>query len=92
MDIRKRVELAFEGKISKGVSTTIAEYYKELAKVESDENVIYIYVSPNELDSPRSSTFSQELKVHNTTSDSLNYPKYLYGFCSTKIKEHNKLL
>ena len=29
IDIRKCIEPAFEGKISKGVSTTIAQYYKK---------------------------------------------------------------
>ena len=88
IDIRKCVEPAFEGKISKGVSTTIAQYYKKLAKVESDENVIYVYVSPHELDPPSSSTFFQELKVQNTTSGSHNCPKYLYGFCSKNMEKY----
>ena len=87
IDIRKCVEQAFEGKFCEGTST-IAQYYKKLAKVKEDKRVIYVYVSPNELEPPSLSTFSLELKDHNTTSGSHHHPEYLYGFCSKDMRKY----
>lgn len=82
IDIRKQVDPKFEGKFHNG---TIAEYYKRLAKVSEDKKVIYVYVSPKELESPSEYTFRQELKSHDTKSSS-STPQYLYGFCRNRDK------
>ena len=85
-DIRNRVDKIFEGKVQDG---TIAEYYKHLAKVEQDENVIFVYVSPNEDKAPTYNTFAQDLKKPDTETSS-HFPQYFYGFCvdSNNIIQH----
>ena len=77
IDIRNQVQKKFEGTVHRG---TIAEYYKHLANVE-DENVIYVYVSPEEGRPPSCNTFCQELRRHDTRTGSSSPPQYLYGFC-----------
>ena len=77
IDIRKQVDPKFEGRFHNG---TIAEYDKHLAKVSEDTKVIYVYVSPKELEPPSEHTFCQELRSHDTRSSS-STPQYLYGVC-----------
>lgn len=83
-DIRKHVELQYEGKYKAGQS--IAQYYKELAGVREDKNVIYVYISPKQLESPSKTTFSLELQ-RCSTGTGTHPPNYWYGFCSENMKE-----
>ena len=80
IDIRKPVDTGFEGKVHRG---TIAEYYKNLARV-GDENVMYI--SPKEPKAPDFSTFVQELRSPNTRA-ATSSPQYYYGFCTDCFKD-----
>ena len=81
IDIRKKVPASDEGRFCEGDRKTIAEYYKALAKIEDDSRVIYAYVSPSQLGDPTKEDFSQELKSHDTRTQTLTTPEYLYGFC-----------
>ena len=80
IDIRKKVPASDEGRFCKGDRKTIAQYYKDLAKIKDDSKVVYAYVSPLQLGDPSEYDFCQELQTY-ARSGTLTTPEYLYGFC-----------
>ena len=62
IDIRKKVPASDEGRFCKGDRKTIAQYYKDLAKIKDDSKVVYAYVSPLQLGDPSEYDFCQELR------------------------------
>ena len=77
--IRRHVPKSFEGRFCKGGIQTIAEYYRCIANVGESE-VIYVYISPHEIQEPNADTFNLELTTR-IARFGAHLPKYLYGFC-----------
>ena len=68
-------------------STSIAQYYQYLGGNIDNDRVMYVYISPKEIDPPNDMTFLSEQRDHGTRSTGSNPPAYWYGFIDASMKE-----
>ena len=69
-----------------GTRKTIAEYYQHLGGDIPNDQVIYVYVSPEETRSPNDVIFNHELTVSDTRSGCGSQQKFWYGFLDSAME------